>query len=451
MPRKILVINGHGSKRIQKMQIGTQYSVITPGDEDVNYILSFATSTRHLEGITIHGKIWPITQGAETIEWQHYQQTSIHDISITPLRQAFILQRFAKKVLDKTTGWEKLTDPEHSVLARGALAVRLTSAEVIILEEDDLIKYLENLRDGVPVKGTPIFYCDKELGKIKPLRPTCLSEIYQALELINEFKAEGADIIVATCSPNKAHAVTITVRTDQEPISLDSVTTKKASSSESPAPFILLQSFGGNSCATSIEILEDGGYKIKGCNKTKQPRFIIIDKTGRVTGFEGSNLGVVEMQMKTHKDAIFKHFGIPIPKFDTTEASGSKKEQDPLTLTDFKGDNYVTGIEVLDDGGYKINGHNSTKQPRFIVIDKTGKVTGFNGSILGAVEKQMYAHRAAIFEHFGIPMLEVLADKKATVVVKAQITPQAIMNKFKVEPGSNGNNEESDDTQQPPL
>ncbi len=223
MSNKILVINGHGTKKKEKIQINKRYSLVTPGSAEDSYVLSFVDQERHLEEMTSQGKIWPITRDGQPIEWQHYQQISLHDIDISPLQHHFTLKRFATDVLDKKTRWEKLTNPSHDVLARGALAVRLSPSKITILEGQELVTYFSKLKDGQPVEGTPIFYCDKELGKIKPLGHTTLSEIYQAVGLIDEFKATGAAIVVATCSPDATHAKSIMVQTENASLSFNSV------------------------------------------------------------------------------------------------------------------------------------------------------------------------------------------------------------------------------------
>ena len=218
----MLVINGHGAKKTEKIQIDQRYSIMTPGNAEDSYVLSFDNQNRHLEEMTYQNKIWPISYNNQLIEWEHYSDTSLHDINISPLQGGFNFQKFAKDLLVKKVPWGKLTQPEHDVLARGALAVRLPDSTVVILENQKLIDYLEKSEQGI-VNGKPLFFCDKELGKVKPMGNTTLSEIYTAVGMIDEFKHDGAAIIVATCSPNKNNSKSITVQTQLNSFELSTV------------------------------------------------------------------------------------------------------------------------------------------------------------------------------------------------------------------------------------
>lgn len=220
MHRKILVINGHGSKLSTKIHIHEKSSIITPGNADDSYVVSFDNQERHLEEMTSKGQIWPIADGQENpIQWHRYYNTDIHDIRITPLQSGFDCSRFANDILNKKTKWENLSSPAHDVLARGALAVKRGSGQIDILEGNDLIIYLLEAAENKN-QGTPLFFCDKELGKVKPLGGTSLSEIYASVALIKEFQASGTSIIVATCSPTKEAYKDVIVQTNKSPQTL---------------------------------------------------------------------------------------------------------------------------------------------------------------------------------------------------------------------------------------
>ena len=107
MPKKILVINGHGAKLPQKMHINSKHGIMTPGNADSSYVVSFDNQHRHLEEMTSQGKIWPIIDGmGKTVQWHRYEETEVHDIKIYPLQSGFNFSHFANAVLNKkTTCW----------------------------------------------------------------------------------------------------------------------------------------------------------------------------------------------------------------------------------------------------------------------------------------------------------------------------------------------------------
>lgn len=232
--RKILVINGHGAKLSDNVNINPQHSFITPGDASHSYVLSFDNMNRHLEEMTCRNQIWPIHDDEQEIQWHHYQRNNINDITISPLQQNFSFVMFASSLLNKKTGWEKLTTPEHDVLERGALAVRQGN-KIIVLEQEALKEYLTNAQKGTHA-GTPVFFCDKELGKIKPVSDTTLSEIYTGIQAIKEFQSTGTSVIMATCSPNAKTAKNICVKTKLSPYPIDHVMTKQKGDAMNKGP-----------------------------------------------------------------------------------------------------------------------------------------------------------------------------------------------------------------------
>lgn len=197
---KILVINGHGAKLKTKISINPTHKIITPGPAESSYIVSFENMNRHLEEMTSQAKIWPIRERGTAIQWHRYHDLAIDDIGISPLQSSFDFANFAISVLSNTTKWEHLTTPPHNVMVRGALAVKRPDNSIVILEGDELNQYLTTARTGT-YSGTPIFFCDKELGKVKPMGDTTLSDIYAGIALIQEFTIPGTETIVATCSP----------------------------------------------------------------------------------------------------------------------------------------------------------------------------------------------------------------------------------------------------------
>ncbi|MDF1678522.1 MAG: hypothetical protein P1U32_07505 [Legionellaceae bacterium] len=72
-----------------------------------------------------------------------------------------------------------------------------------------------------------------------------------------------------------------------------------------------------------------------------------------------------------------------------------------FVLEDTGGDNYVTGIAPLSDGGYRVNGTNCRNEPRFIDVHPDGTITGYGGSLdLGIVGNQMARQLENILDHF---------------------------------------------------
>lgn len=218
MHSRILVINGHGVKITgKKLALNPSYAIVTPGDANDSYSLGFDDQKKHLEEKTYYGEIWPLTTAGQEIAWYSYQQGEISDIQITPLKATFKLSGFFQDLLDKKTGWEKLTEPMDDPVASGAIAMRQQDGKIVLLDGDQLINFLTEYNKSGVTSAFPLFYCDKELGKVKPLGPVTLSEIYQGIQLIDEFKKEDISVVVATCSPDGlTHAIKpITVLTSQ--------------------------------------------------------------------------------------------------------------------------------------------------------------------------------------------------------------------------------------------
>jgi hypothetical protein len=223
---KILVINGHGAKTDQKIQIQKKHSVITPGSAETSYALMFHNEARHLEEMTSQNKIWPIINNAtgKPIQWHRYRNTTVNDVSISPWQStAFKFNIFAQELLNNKKNWGTLTNPPHSVLGRGALAVKMPDHQIKIFEGNELHAYLQKAAQSTSF-GEPLFFCDKELGKIKPMKKTSLSEIYAAVDLISEFKAEGTDIILGACSGNTLENTDIMVKTNLAAKQIDDTT-----------------------------------------------------------------------------------------------------------------------------------------------------------------------------------------------------------------------------------
>ncbi|MGL5743500.1 MAG: hypothetical protein ACRCXC_13730 [Legionella sp.] len=204
MPAKVLIMNGHSSKKRKRININAKHRIITPGDVKGNYTVSFDNSQRHLEEKTHDGFICPVTNThSNTAEqWHRYQNTVINDISISPLQGTINLQEFAQSILEKekTHPWSKLISKAHNVLQCGALAIKMPSGAVVIYEKQELTEFLTRIANSIDVTGTPMFFCDKELGKVKPLGTFIFSEIYAAIDLIPDFTEYGTDIIIATCN-----------------------------------------------------------------------------------------------------------------------------------------------------------------------------------------------------------------------------------------------------------
>lgn len=204
---KVLVINGHGAKiPNKKVKIAKNSPIITPGSASESYLTSFDNQNRHLEEATSQGKLWPVTDAeGKAVPWTQYQDETLDDIKISPLQDNFDFKKMASDLLTKgmTHDWAKLTTPAHDPIARGALAVRDTTGALKILEGAELKDYLQAAQSGSGKYAgfREVFYCDKELGKVKPMGDTSLSEINQGIEKIDEFKAIGTKTVVATCSP----------------------------------------------------------------------------------------------------------------------------------------------------------------------------------------------------------------------------------------------------------
>jgi hypothetical protein len=196
---KILVINGHGVKLMNKISIYRSNRMITPGPAESNYVVVFDNMERHLEEMTSQDKIWPINQNGSAIKWHRYQDIAVNDMSISPLQSSFDFTKFAHSVLSQTTQWESLTKPPHNVLEHGALAVKYADQSIVVLDKEELRKYLEQAVTHSHL-GTPIFFCDKKLGKVKPMADTTLTDIFAGIARISDFTIIGTETIVMACS-----------------------------------------------------------------------------------------------------------------------------------------------------------------------------------------------------------------------------------------------------------
>ncbi|MGQ3889488.1 hypothetical protein ACQUW5_10700 [Legionella sp. CNM-1927-20] len=302
---KTLVINGHGAKLSETISLDKQHSITTPGKMENNYVVSFTDGHRHLEEMTHKGQIWPITDGnGAQLNWHQYQDT-VHNIRISPLQSNYNFLTFKNSLIEGKTGWEKLTTPPHDVLERGALAVKQQDGKIVIYEGQALRNYLQSNNKS----DKPICFCDKELGKIKPLGTTSLAEIYSAVSLIDEFKASGTNIVVATCSPTTEKNVnSITVRTDMPAMPFQA---RQGTDFKPTATKFTLRDPYGNNYVTSVEPF-NGGYRINGENCRGEPRSLIIDKNGIPQGHTPGRLSIVERQMFENKDKILAHFNTPV-------------------------------------------------------------------------------------------------------------------------------------------
>ncbi|WP_131740591.1 hypothetical protein [Legionella busanensis] len=303
---KTLVINGHGAKLSETISLDKQHSITTPGKMENNYVVSFTDGQRHLEEMTYKEQIWPITDnnGAQ-LNWHQYQD-NVHNIRISPLQNDFNFLEFKNSLIQGKTGWEYLTTPPHDVLERGALAVKKQDGKTVIYEGQALKNYLQSNHE----LDKPLCFCDKELGKIKPLGTTSLAEIYSAVALIDEFKASGTNIVVATCSPTADKNVNaITVRTDLPPVPFQA---KQSAVSRPMLTKFTIKDPHGDNYVTSVEPY-NGGYRINGENCRGEPRSLIIDKNGIPHGHTAGRLSIVERQMFKNKDQILAHFHISSP------------------------------------------------------------------------------------------------------------------------------------------
>ncbi|WED43912.1 hypothetical protein [Legionella cardiaca] len=417
--KKILVINGHGAKLNKKMRVDDQHGIMTPGDARNSYTVSFDNQHRHLEEMTVKNKIWPVVdEEGKSVQWHRYHDTEISDIRITPLQSKFEFARFAGRLLQGRTGWQNLTNPPHDVLARGALAVKGPTGEIDILEGKKLIDYLQKTAAGSK-DGTPLFFCDKELGKIKPLGKTSLSEIYAGVAKIKEFQASGTEMVVATCSPSSEQSKSLMVQTNQSATDLTKtnivdISSPKASPVTSKSVYKLADPKGDN-FVDSVEE-KNGNYIIRGRNASGQSRSVTIDKDGNAIDKNGhaispQNLGIVAGQMFAQRAAIFDHFNIHAPDKVKGIVTSSKmpsevKKTKPHVLVSADGDSFVESVEEKN-GSYIIKGINSGGYACSITIDKNGSPIDKNGHAispqnLGMVAGQMFAQRAAIFAHFNI-------------------------------------------------
>jgi len=121
----------------------------------------------------------------------------LNDVNIAPLQSKGEFTDFLGRLKSNKTGWNDLTSSTHDPVERGAMIIRMTNGEIKVLEGADLKAYIQ---EPLKTDGVAICYIDKELGKIKPLAATSLSEINNAIKLIQEFKDTELSIVVATCN-----------------------------------------------------------------------------------------------------------------------------------------------------------------------------------------------------------------------------------------------------------
>lgn len=244
MAPKILVINGHGAKNGQHFKLDKHHGIITPGVRSDNYTLSFDNFHRHLEEMTSQQMLWPITSDGMDEQWRRYSACAVEDLSITPLQAGFSFGLFKTSLLNKTTNWEHLSVKPHVVLDASVLVIKTSGGSYQALEGEDLTEYL-SAGSATKHAGQPIFFCDKALGKIKPMRETTLSEITQALNVIPEYQNQQVTTVVATCSALPGGKKAIEVKTSAPALSISSIIDAEPQVMESPMVDIMGTDIGG--------------------------------------------------------------------------------------------------------------------------------------------------------------------------------------------------------------
>lgn len=207
-----LIINGHGRKSNRKFNMGGN-TIVTPGSLSAPYLFAAGTSW-NLEKQFKAGIIKPVENGT----WTTYHQSlgsQMPDMDLYPWTMGEVRQ-FAQRVVSDTKLWSDIDDKEGLYFDRDAeakLVVKLNN-QYKYLNGKEAAKYfirMNNCSDAEYVKllqtqGVPLFLYAPQVGKIKPLERTSLSEVLKCVNTIDGDKI----VMVAACNEAKENNKTIT-------------------------------------------------------------------------------------------------------------------------------------------------------------------------------------------------------------------------------------------------
>ncbi len=400
-----LVINGHGGKTDNFFDVGNNV-LMTPGDLNEPYITS-VDSNYNLEKDFLNGQIKPIEGG----EWNVYAKNSnkgnlVPDVKISPWNSNE-LTFFSQNLLTKPNLWSDVDNKQGLYIDRDPnciLVIRSKNNEYKYLKGQQIKDYLQaNQKDG-----TAVFFLAPQVGKIKILNNTSLSEIIGCLKDLN---IENKNIICATCNNKLSNDKNIKIDHTGKNLSVSEIiagaTKKNEATLEQQKPPSIQNSplfiDEDNNRIIGISIEPDGKYKINALNASNQERFITYDpKTKKIEGYNGTPSSYLERYMANNIQPIFNHFQEAFPpspqvqqpvqqpvqqKFPPqVKPQVQQPVQQPVQAQKFStvtptskppslfiGDNRIVGISIEPDGKYKINALNASNQERFITYDPKTK------------------------------------------------------------------------------
>lgn len=218
-----LVINGHGGKTNRKFDVGANI-LMTPGNLDEPYITS-VDPNYNLEQDFLNGKIKPIKDG----NWHVYsheknQENGVPDVDISPWNNNEA-QLFSSSISNKTNLWSEIDGKQGLYIDRdpnSILVIRSNDGGHHYLNQAQSKEYFNNLSQNRATNpaGTPIFFLAPNVGKVKILNRTSLSEVMGCL---GELNIENRNIICATCNNKSGNDKNIAIDHKSESVLVSSI------------------------------------------------------------------------------------------------------------------------------------------------------------------------------------------------------------------------------------
>lgn len=222
----VWVLNGYVGEPEEKREgiyIHPNFPLITPGDLEMGYSLRLTSADHHLEELTSKQRISPLSDlQKHPLKWHKYLAITIPNMIFAPLQKNFQFSLFVDNLLKKKTGWELLTEQPHDVLGEGLLVIRKDN-QIQVLQGTVLKAYLEQFATKLSEGEQALFFCDKKLGKIKPLSKIYFSDIYSVLMQIQEFKNADMQIIMVTSSASKKNTTSVIMNMHLQPLDMQTL------------------------------------------------------------------------------------------------------------------------------------------------------------------------------------------------------------------------------------
>lgn len=192
-----IVINGHGAKTNTMFTLH-DHTLITPGDLKKPYV--FAVDNNYsIENDLREGTLKPALKGNWTV-YNENVTAKVPEVKIGPWK-ATELKEFSARILKDGKMWSNIDHQQKPYLERDSDAklVLKKGNEYTYLDShdaQDVFQKINNNTYNYAKEGTPIFFYAPQVGKVKMLGETVLSEVLKHLDNIDG----GKLVLLATCN-----------------------------------------------------------------------------------------------------------------------------------------------------------------------------------------------------------------------------------------------------------